>query len=76
MRLAEITNIPMSFSILHEREYNNLCIAYKLFDNKNKRRAFSEKSTNNEKINSLYNNSINNNRSITPHIGSFRVLKN
>ena len=72
MRLTEITNIPISISILHEQEYNNICIAYKLFNNKNKRRAFSEKSTNsNEKINSLYNN-----RSITPLIGSNRLLKN
>jgi hypothetical protein len=75
MLSTEISNIPISISILHDREYNNLCIIYKLFDRKNKRRAFSEKSINsNEKINNVYNNT--NNRSLTPKIDSYRVLKN
>lgn len=72
MLSTEITNIPISISILYEREYNNLCVMYKIFDKKNKRRAISEKSINsNQKINNYYNN-----RSITPKIESYRVLKN
>ena len=41
----EAKNIPMSISILHEQEYNNLCLMYK-FIKSEKRRAFSEKNTN------------------------------
>jgi hypothetical protein len=43
----EPKNIPISLSILHDQEYNNLCNLYKLnFKGYkvNKRRAFSEKS--------------------------------
>ena len=68
MLSTEITNIPISISILHEREYNNLSLIYKLYnksDKTNKRRAFSEKSAintmntiNNEKINNIYGHSI------------------
>ncbi len=72
MITSEITNIPISISILHDREYNNLCIMYKIFDRKCKRRAFTERSSNSsEKINNIYNN-----RSITPKIDLYRVLKN
>ena len=45
MLSTEITNIPISISILRDREYNNLSIIYKLLNKTNKRRAFSEKST-------------------------------
>jgi hypothetical protein len=38
----EPKNIPVSISILHEQEYNNLCLMVK--DSKKKRRAFSERS--------------------------------
>jgi hypothetical protein len=41
----ELTNIPISFSILHEKEYNNLCLFLSLKKNKDKngkRRAFTE----------------------------------
>jgi hypothetical protein len=41
----EAKNIPMSISILHEQEYNNLCLMYK-FIKSEKRRAFSEKNVN------------------------------
>jgi hypothetical protein len=42
----EIKNIPISFSILHEQEYNNLYYILRSVKNKkNRRRAFSEKST-------------------------------
>lgn len=75
MRSTEITNIPISISILHEQEYNNICIMYKLFDRKCRRRAFSARNANNnEKINNIYNNT--NNRSVTPMIGCYRTLKN
>jgi hypothetical protein len=43
----ELKNIPISISILHEQEYNNLCNIYKFnikSDSANKRRAHSEKS--------------------------------
>ena len=40
----ELKNIPVSISILHEQEYDNLCLMVKLLGNKiAKRRAFSEK---------------------------------
>jgi hypothetical protein len=40
-------NIPASISLLHEQEYNNLCILFKIIQNKSqKRRAYSEKSLN------------------------------
>lgn len=41
--IKEPKNIPMSVSILHEREYNNLCVIHRLFNNTIKRRAFSDK---------------------------------
>jgi hypothetical protein len=41
----ELKNIPISISILHEQEYNNLCLMLKVIKTKErKRRAFSEKS--------------------------------
>lgn len=49
--LKEIKNVPISFSILHELEYNNICILLKTTKRKvKKRRAFSEKSSD------MYNN--------------------
>lgn len=42
----EPKNIPVSISILHEQEYNNLCLLLKAVKSKErKRRAFSEKSS-------------------------------
>ena len=42
----EPKNIPVSISILHEQEYNNLCFLLKIVKSKErKRRAFSEKSS-------------------------------
>jgi hypothetical protein len=41
----ELTNIPISFSVLYEKEYNNLCLFLSLKKNKDKlgkRRAFTE----------------------------------
>jgi len=43
----EPKNIPVSISILHEQEYNNLCLMIK---GSKKRRAFSERSSDNEII--------------------------
>jgi hypothetical protein len=41
----ELKNIPVSISILHEQEYNNLCLILRSSKNKiKKRRAFSDKS--------------------------------
>ena len=40
----ELKNIPISVSVLHEQEYNNLLHKLK----KNKRRAHSDKSKNND----------------------------
>ena len=40
----ELKNIPVSISILHEQEYNNLCLILKPIKGK-KRRAFSERSS-------------------------------
>lgn len=41
----EPKNIPISISILHDQEYNNLCLILKPLKSKErKRRAFSEKS--------------------------------
>lgn len=42
----ELKNIPISKSLLHEQEYNNLCLLLKSTKGAiNKRRAFSEKSS-------------------------------
>ena len=42
----ELKNIPISISLLHEQEYNNLCIIYKIGKScAPKRRAYSEKSS-------------------------------
>lgn len=47
--IKEPKNIPVSISILHEQEYNNICTLFNLFkDNIKKRRAFSEKNNNKE----------------------------
>lgn len=47
----ELKNIPISISILHEQEYNNLCLMIKTTKGKVKRRrAFSEKSNEDEPI--------------------------
>jgi len=41
----EPKNIPISLSLLHELEYNNLCLVLKLNSKQvEKRRAFSERS--------------------------------
>lgn len=41
-----LKNIPISISILHEQEYNNLCLILKTTKGKvKKRRAFSERSS-------------------------------
>jgi hypothetical protein len=41
----ELKNIPVSISILHEQEYDNICLMITLMKNKaGKRRAFSERS--------------------------------
>ena len=42
----EPKNIPISISLLHEQEYNNLCLLFKMSDKQNKRRAFSERNSN------------------------------
>jgi hypothetical protein len=39
----ELKNIPISISLLHEQEYNNLCLMLKMTEKPNKRRAFSER---------------------------------
>ena len=40
----ELKNIPVSISMLHEQEYNNLCVLLKLGSKKErKRRAYSDK---------------------------------
>ena len=53
----ELKNIPISASILHDKEYTNLCTVYKSGINRNKRRAFSERNKDNDiptaKINKL-----------------------
>ena len=42
----ELKNIPVSISLLHEQEYNNLCLLMKPIRGKvKKRRAFSESSS-------------------------------
>ncbi len=41
----ELKNIPISISLLHEQEYNNLCLMLKMAEKPNKRRAFSERNT-------------------------------
>ena len=46
----ELKNIPVSISILHEQEYDNICLMIKLMKNKaGKRRAFSERSSTGDK---------------------------
>ena len=54
----ELKNIPISISLLHDQEYNNLCNLYKFkFSNKvNKRRAFSEKSDDKDSKRLIYCN--------------------
>ena len=48
----ELKNIPVSISILHEQEYDNICLIITLLKNKaGKRRAFSERSSQDEKDN-------------------------
>jgi hypothetical protein len=42
----ELKNIPVSISILHEQEYDNVCLMITLMKNKaGRRRAFSERSS-------------------------------
>jgi hypothetical protein len=41
----ELKNIPISISLLHEQEYNNLCLMLKMAEKPNRRRAFSERNT-------------------------------
>jgi hypothetical protein len=39
----DLKNIPISISFLHDQEYKNICLAYKLVGGSDKhRRAFSE----------------------------------
>jgi hypothetical protein len=46
----ELKNIPVSISILHEQEYDNICLLIASLKNKTgKRRAFSERSSQEEK---------------------------
>ena len=48
----ELKNIPISISLLHEQEYDNICFILKLMKNKpGRRRAFSERSSSEEKNN-------------------------
>ena len=48
----ELKNIPVSISLLHEQEYDNICLMFTLLKNKTgKRRAFSERSSQEEKEN-------------------------
>jgi hypothetical protein len=45
----ELNNIPISISLLHEQEYNNLCILLKPVKGKcKKRRVYSERSSDKE----------------------------
>ena len=47
----ELKNIPVSISILHEQEYKNLCLILRVKNNKvSRRRAFSERSNDNDEI--------------------------
>lgn len=46
---SELQNIPVSISLLHEKEYNNLCVLLKK-DQPGKRRACSEKNNQKNKI--------------------------
>ena len=39
---SDLQNIPVAISLLHEKEYNNLCVLLKK-DQSGKRRACSEK---------------------------------
>jgi hypothetical protein len=41
--IKELKNIPISVSLLHEQEYNNLCLMLKMAEKPSKRRAFSER---------------------------------
>jgi hypothetical protein len=41
----ELKNIPISISLLHEQEYNNLCLMLKMAEKPGKRRALSERNT-------------------------------
>ncbi len=51
----ELKNIPVSISILHEQEYDNLYLVFSLAKNKSgKRRAFSERSSNKLSDNDIY----------------------
>lgn len=43
----DMKNIPVSISLLHEQEYSNL---YLILNNNKKRRAFSERSNDNELV--------------------------
>jgi hypothetical protein len=48
MMRSTLKNIPIAISILHEQEYNNVCLMFKTIHNKDKkRRAFSEKNNTN-----------------------------
>lgn len=39
----DLKNIPISISFLHDQEYKNICLAYRLIGSSDKhRRAFSE----------------------------------
>ena len=52
----ELKNIPISISILHEQEYDNIYTCYKLrLHCKDKRRAYSEKKYNTHHTHDVYN---------------------
>ena len=65
--IKEPKNIPMSISILHEHEYKNLCVMYKLLNKTSKRRAFSDKSCDKKSNRDIFSSpKINNIKSIDP----------
>jgi hypothetical protein len=52
----ELRNIPISISILHEQEYNNIYSCYKLKSYcKDKRRAYTEKKYKKPHTDEVYN---------------------
>jgi hypothetical protein len=63
--IKEPKNIPMSVSILHEREYNNLCVIHKLFNNSSKRRSFSDKNCDKKSNRDIFS---------SPKIGNSKIL--
>ncbi len=50
----QLSNIPVSFSLLHEKNYNNKVVLFYKKNNNDKRRSFSETHTKNKLLDTKF----------------------